>query len=75
MSDYPCSTMVWSEVQKRDVPTKASVYCRENCGSCGFNPDEQARRLREGRFITNKQGGRTLLFPPIRKGDNHEQQT
>ena len=73
MNEYPCSMTVWNEASKRDMLTRAQVNCEYHCGTCGWNPDELARRLREGQFVKNKQGGKRLLFPPKGKGDTHEQ--
>ena len=40
----------------------AAVDCTMDCGSCGWNPDEQRRRLETGRMVED--GGRQkLLFP------------
>ena len=67
---YPCSSVQWSEARQRDVLYETVVFhCRKKCEICGFNPDEAARRLREGKFLTNRRGGRTLHFPPAKKED------
>lgn len=67
---FPCSRMAWNEVKQRDELQRAAVICNFRCGSCGFNPQEQKRRLREGRFVKNRKGVRRLLFPPVSKGED-----
>lgn len=39
MNDY------WLTCKKQ---TKAAINCNRRCDSCGWNPDEKERRLREG---------------------------
>ena len=31
-------------------PAKPGVLCNRRCARCGWNPEEQARRLKEGYF-------------------------
>lgn len=68
--EFPCSRMAWNEVKQRDEMQRASVICNYRCDFCGFNPKEQKRRMREGRFVKNGKGGRRLLFPPAAKGED-----
>lgn len=43
MNNYPCGA---SNNQRRPI------ICDINCESCGFNPAEAERRMREGHFET-----------------------
>lgn len=82
----PCA--VRSEDKNGNVkysPIMELGRCGRKCGSCGFNPEEQKRRLREGRFdpITRRrnqetgeliwlpEGVRRLVFP--RNGAGEEE--
>lgn len=46
----PCSTSLWDKEKREFEQNYPSVNCRFNCWNCGFNPEEQARRLTTGRF-------------------------
>lgn len=40
----------WIECKKA---TKAGINCNRRCDSCGWNPEEKARRLSEGDLRTH----------------------
>ena len=39
------------EENGKKATMKPAVNCNKKCESCGWNPEEQARRLKEGRFV------------------------
>ena len=55
--------MTWDESKNGWRATPPAVDCSFWCDSCGWNPEEQKRRLDQGEFVTDEQTGcRSLVF-------------
>lgn len=61
----PCLYTSWNDEKGKEEIRPPSVDCRMHCRDCGFNPEEAARRLREGTFV-EKDGVHTLVFKPLK---------
>ena len=48
----PCGSMVFNKTSGKYKMLFASVRCNYKCETCGFNPEEQRRRLNEGHYVT-----------------------
>ena len=48
----PCGYMTFNKTLGKYKMLFASVRCNYKCETCGFNPEEQRRRLNEGHFVT-----------------------
>ncbi|HJJ80007.1 MAG TPA: hypothetical protein O0X74_04455 [Methanocorpusculum sp.] len=44
----PCAIAVFDKKKKKEVIVFPSVDCGYNCETCGWNPCEKERRLRDG---------------------------
>lgn len=44
----PCAIAVYDKKKKKEVIVFPSVDCEYNCETCGWNPCEKERRLRDG---------------------------
>lgn len=50
----PCEMTTYSNDLRRVIREKPCVTCDFRCGTCGWNPAEQRRRLRTGVWIKRK---------------------
>jgi hypothetical protein len=51
----PCSFMVWSETQQRDIKVYPAVDCDLKCDKCGWNPEVAGRRLAKWWFLKRRE--------------------
>ncbi len=47
----PCRYLGWNEVTGKEQMFFPTVTCDHDCEHCGWNPDEQVRRMRTGKRI------------------------
>lgn len=50
----PCGFEEWDERKRRTDIRYPSVDCDHFCQMCGWNPKEQERRLKTGKFVPRK---------------------
>ena len=48
----PC-TFIYKDENGQEKETVPDVVCCKRCSACPWNPEEQARRLKEGRIVDN----------------------
>lgn len=66
--EVPCLYLRWNERKNCDELWPAAVDCSLDCKGCGFDPSEQARRLRDGTWVCDHKGVRRLVFKPAAGG-------
>ena len=59
----PCAFPEFNEKNQKKHHAVPGVNCIYECATCGWNPEEQKRRLKEGRLVTTKDGKTQLRFP------------
>ena len=47
----PCQFLYQHETRKKDFFSYPGLACDLSCKTCGFNPEEQERRVKTGKFV------------------------
>lgn len=68
----PCGTVVYDRKKNRDVTVFPAVDCGYTCETCGWNPAEKERRLKEGTWQpchmrTNAETGKRIALEGVQQ--------
>lgn len=69
----PCIFQYWSETRKRFFDSVPAVDCSGDCVHCGWNPDEQERRLRTGVLCKHDKTLTLHFFRKETQDDRHSE--
>ena len=67
----PCLFSEYDMIRKRWNIIPPAVDCSFDCSGCGWNIEEQQRRLKDGEWVEKEDGTKCLLF----KGANPSETT
>lgn len=62
----PCIYFTYDREKKRWEEAVPDVLCSTNCVGCGWDAEEQKRRLETGEWVFDENGVKHLLFKSVK---------